>query len=228
MEHIDLYCERTSVDLLSEPLNAITNLAFLLAAWLCWRRYARVEGSWDRSGTFLMGMVALIGLGSSLFHTFATGWSMMADVIPIMIFIHAFLYFALIRFFGLSGFRSASLTAAYLLASYAIGELVGQTALNGSAGYVPPMAVLFLMGLTMRNRGHVYGVDLMRAAGVFAVALTFRTMDMAICESLPIGTHFLWHTFNGVALYIVGRAYMLSARIEAYPSVAISSSVSQT
>ena len=27
------------------------------------------------------------------------------------------------------------------------------------------------------------------------VALTFRTIDLSVCASLPIGTHFLWHSF---------------------------------
>ena len=34
---IDIYCERTGPGLLAEPVNAITNLAFLLAAAACWR-----------------------------------------------------------------------------------------------------------------------------------------------------------------------------------------------
>jgi len=31
---IDLYCERTTVDILDEPLGLVTNLAFLIAAAL--------------------------------------------------------------------------------------------------------------------------------------------------------------------------------------------------
>jgi hypothetical protein len=27
------------------------------------------------------------------------------------------------------------------------------------------------------------------------VALTFRTMDLSVCEAFPTGTHFLWHSF---------------------------------
>ena len=35
------YCERTDASYWSEPLNALTNAAFLIAAALCWRITAR-------------------------------------------------------------------------------------------------------------------------------------------------------------------------------------------
>ena len=34
---LDLYCERLSPGLLAEPLNALSNLAFLYAALTIWR-----------------------------------------------------------------------------------------------------------------------------------------------------------------------------------------------
>jgi hypothetical protein len=29
---------------------------------------------------------------------------------------------------------------------------------------------------------------------------------MAVCDALPLGTHFLWHSLNGLALYLLLRA----------------------
>ena len=34
LDPIDLYCERTTALLWAEPVNALSNLGFLLAAWL--------------------------------------------------------------------------------------------------------------------------------------------------------------------------------------------------
>ena len=34
---IDLYCERTAPGLWEEPINALTNLSFFVAAWFAWR-----------------------------------------------------------------------------------------------------------------------------------------------------------------------------------------------
>jgi hypothetical protein len=42
-EQIDAYCERTDFSYWSEPVNAVTNLAFLVAAVWMWRR----TGGWD-------------------------------------------------------------------------------------------------------------------------------------------------------------------------------------
>jgi hypothetical protein len=38
------------------------------------------------------------------------------------------------------------------------------------------------------------------------VSLTLRTLDEPLCASLPIGTHYFWHVFNAVALYLVSLA----------------------
>ena len=37
-------------------------------------------------------------------------------------------------------------------------------------------------------------------AAILAVSLFFRTIDDAVCARFPLGTHFLWHTLNGVML----------------------------
>jgi hypothetical protein len=46
------------------------------------------------------------------------------------------------------------------------------------------------------------------ALGLFAVSLTFRTLDNAVCDTLPLGTHFLWHVLNGCVLYLTTRGYL--------------------
>ena len=43
--------------------------------------------------------------------------------------------------------------------------------------------------------------SVLATAGIFLVSLTFRTVDVASCARLPLGTHFLWHVLNAVVLY---------------------------
>jgi hypothetical protein len=33
-------------------------------------------------------------------------------------------------------------------------------------------------------------------------ALGFRTYDLAVCASFPLGTHFLWHMFNSLGAFL--------------------------
>ncbi|MCD8494126.1 MAG: ceramidase domain-containing protein [Alphaproteobacteria bacterium] len=84
-EFIDIYCERLGPGLWAEPLNALTNAAFFIAAVLAYL-LARKENKLDWRSGILIGLVAIIGTGSTLFHTIATFWAMLTDSIPILIY----------------------------------------------------------------------------------------------------------------------------------------------
>src|SRR5262249_32960285 len=53
--------------------------------------------------------------------------------------------------------------------------------------------------------GHKAGQAMMVGAGLFVVSLTFRIVDLDVCATWPLGTHFLWHLFNAAVLYTVLR-----------------------
>src|SRR3972149_8535604 len=62
---IDLYCEVLGPGLWAEPLNALTNLAFLLTALASWQLARRSESGDGSLGSRITLMVA-IGAGSAL------------------------------------------------------------------------------------------------------------------------------------------------------------------
>ena len=95
------YCERGGPGLWAEPLNAVSNAAFLVAAWAGWR-LARERR--DRGGQALALILAAIGIGSTLFHTVAQVWAGLVDVLPIQIFILVYLALAV---WGLIDWRRA-------------------------------------------------------------------------------------------------------------------------
>ena len=97
---IDAYCERTSAAYWAEPVNAVTNLAFLLAAWVMWRRTAGLP-----LGRALSAVLAVIGVGSWLFHTHANGLTALLDVTPILGFILIYIFAATRDLLGLGGWR---------------------------------------------------------------------------------------------------------------------------
>src|SRR6478752_5502086 len=90
------YCERTGDLLWSEPLNALSNIAFFIAAWLLWKSY-KANHIRSRPTAVLIALIALVGFGSTLFHTFANGLTMLGDVIPIAVFTFYYLWNALRR-----------------------------------------------------------------------------------------------------------------------------------
>jgi hypothetical protein len=43
------------------------------------------------------------------------------------------------------------------------------------------------------------------AVMIFTVSLALRTVDLAVCETFRLGTHFLWHLLNAAVLYVLLR-----------------------
>jgi hypothetical protein len=88
---IDIYCERTGPEFWAEPVNAVSNLAFviaaLIAAVLARQANLRTPAVW-----ILIALAGLIGVGSFLFHTHATVWAALSDVAPIWSFVALYLY----------------------------------------------------------------------------------------------------------------------------------------
>jgi hypothetical protein len=208
LEPIRNYCERTSDLLWSEPLNAITNLSFLIAAWLLWKRY-KASATHDRPLAIMITLVAIVGIGSSLFHTFANRLTMLADVIPIALFTFFYLWHALRSLVGVSIYCTIGLLLVFVGLAVEMSHLPGEYRFNGSADYFPCLGALLAIGISLFIRGHAAAKYLLAAALCFMASLTFRSVDFAICESLPVGTHFLWHSINGVMLYLLVSAFFI-------------------
>lgn len=199
---LDNYCERMGPGLLAEPLNAVSNASFFLAAlygFALWRR------SGDRGVLLLAVIAVMVGTGSTLFHTLATRWAALADVIPIGIFIAVGFYLVMNRLLGLRTPWAAAATVVFFaispLVSTAVAPVVGS-----SAGYVPTLAALLGVGAFLRWTGRPGGAFVLATGLVFLVSLGMRIADLPACGALPIGTHFLWHLLNGLVLALVMRS----------------------
>ncbi|HUS97031.1 MAG TPA: ceramidase domain-containing protein [Hyphomicrobiaceae bacterium] len=211
------YCERgTDPGFWAEPLNALSNAAFLVAALLAWWLWRQRQPDARRAVDLaLVVLVAAIGTGSFLFHTFATRWAAIADVLPITVFMLAYMAYALRRFLVLPWIWVAGGLAVFMAALSSAEWLVcggSGRCFNGSAGYFPAVAALAVMGVWLSVRRHPAAVSLIWAGGLLALSLIFRTIDWSVCEQTrfltasPWGTHFIWHLANGTLLYVLLRA----------------------
>lgn len=211
---MDLYCERAGPEFWAEPVNALTNLAFI-AAGLWGVREAR-RRSTGRMVEFLAWWVVAIGIGSGLFHTFANRLTMFADVLPIAIFTILYTGFAIHRYLGFGRMAAAIIVVAFfgtsgLLAAYLPQELV--EASNGSTGYLPAFLALIVFGAAAALAGHPAGRWLVVAACVFVVSVTARALDMQLCSGgEALGTHFLWHLLNALVLGLLLAAAVRHGR----------------
>jgi hypothetical protein len=198
---IDAYCERTDASLWSEPLNAVTNAAFLVAAVAALMLWMR-RGGRDGPALLLVLAVVAVGLGSFAFHTVATVGASLADVIPIAIFIYGYFLLAMRRYLGLGAVGGIVATVGFFAASLLVARLLTPY-LGSSAGYVPALLALVGLGGYLAGLRHPAGEGLVAAGAVFVVSLIARTVDGPLCALLPIGTHFIWHVLNAVVLYVL-------------------------
>lgn len=193
------YCEQLSAQGAFEPLNAITNLAFLLAAARGWRELRAVPRQLPAGPRTLPPIVAAIGLGSFAWHATGEHWAELADVLPIGAFVLVFLASALRGIVGVGAAASLGACSALLAVCVAAASIAGDR-LNGSAAYLPVLAGLCGLWLACRNRNRGAARGFAFAAVLFTVSLVFRTADLWTCALTGIGTHWLWHLLNALLL----------------------------
>ncbi|MCF2869985.1 hypothetical protein L0664_02795 [Octadecabacter sp. G9-8] len=206
-EQIDAYCERIDFSMWSEPVNAVTNAAFLIAAIVMWRRSKGLIGA--RALTIVL---FAIGVGSGLFHTFATTWASTADVFPIVVFILLYLFLVHVHLIRWPVWAAAIATLGFV--PFAIGitvifQDVPFFSISSFYWSVPILLVVyapFIGGKTAR--GFLIG------AALLALSITVRSLDVALYDVWPLGTHFGWHILNAVMLGFmidVYRRHMVEA-----------------
>lgn len=212
---INAYCERIDPSFWAEPLNAASNAAFLVAAayaLVLWRR----KGGRDWPALWLIAVTTVVGIGSFLFHTFANRWSLLADVLPIAVFIYSYFLLSMRRYLGLGLLPAIGMTALFILFNMGFERLwfsvLPGAGLNGSVGYIPAVLALLAVGAgCVAIKRRAVGLSLFLAAGVLTVSLVFRSVDAMVCSAWPWGTHVFWHLLNGLVLFLLMRTAILRA-----------------
>ncbi|WP_147125642.1 ceramidase domain-containing protein [Shimia ponticola] len=197
-EQIDIYCERTDFTYWSEPLNAVTNAAFLIAALVMWHR---TRGHGLPIATALIVILACIGVGSFLFHTHATGWASLADITPIGLFILLYLYAVGHDFLGWTWWQAGLLVVAFVPFAAVVTPLMDRLPFFQISNFywnVPILLILFAPLVAQKNRQTALGMVI--GASILTISITLRSYDMPVCDDLPAGSHFWWHILNGVML----------------------------
>ena len=206
--HIDAYCERIDPGFWSEPINALTNLAFLAAALWIWPRTNGLP-----LARALAAILFGIGIGSFLFHTFATPWAALMDVVPIGVFILLYLFAVHRDVIGLGFWPALGATALFIPFAAITVPLLGMLPFFGiSAFYWTVPILLVIYALALHRTPHITR-GFLTGAGLLALSISARSVDETLCNFIPFGTHFLWHVFNAVMLawmILVYRRHMLA------------------
>ena len=205
---MDAYCERVGMGVFAEPLNALSNVSFLLAAWAAWVLASRT-GALSAGVRVLIALGASVGIGSILWHTYPTMLTLVLDSVPILIFIMWFIWLYARNVIGMQPVFAVASAVVFLLATLLAIPFAG--ILHGAFVYTPGLIVTLVLGVFHAREQTSARFTLLAAAGVYLAALFFRTIDNEVCPVLPIGTHFLWHLLIGLVTYLAMRPLILSA-----------------
>lgn len=203
-QQFDGYCERVDLTYWAEPINAVTNIAFILATIIMWRRSQGLT-----SARVLCGVLFTIGIGSFLFHTHATAWALLADVAPIGIYILTYLFLVNKDIMHWPWWIAALGTVAFLPYAAIIVPAMNQLPFFRISNFywtVPILLLIYAYALRAKHPKTARGFCI--GAGLLALSITLRSVDEIICTTLPLGTHFLWHCLNGVMLGYMIHVYI--------------------
>lgn len=198
---VDLYCERLGPEFWAEPLNALSNVFLLLPAVF---GFSQTE-LFSRNRWFRALAIAafLTAIGSFSFHTFANFLTLWLDVLPILVLMLIFFGYVLRKIFRVSKLITGLSLLAFSVAGVLLQVSPLKTILNGSFTYIHAVLVLVgMLGSLIVKRSRLVRLFSLIVI-VFFLSLVFRTFDHQFCVSWPYGTHFVWHTLNGLVIFLL-------------------------
>lgn len=209
MDSPTLYCEQFGT-LATQGLNGGSSVIFILVALLAvWYIYTTQRALRTR-GLVLAGLLALIGVGSFLWHMFPTPWTDLVDTLSIVVFAVSGMYVTLGTFFA-NMWTRISILGYLLVAAYFLEQLPH---LNGSAVYLFLLALLGCVCFLLYKKKKPTWRFFLWASILFVFAIAARILDPIVCSAIPIGLHFVWHVLvAGVGgLVIAGLALHQTAQ----------------
>ncbi|TAE57441.1 MAG: hypothetical protein EAZ89_03920 [Bacteroidetes bacterium] len=200
-----IYTETDTSRFIVEPWNGLSAAFFLLIVvyWL-----SQIRGQWRKHGfmTAALPVLAVGGVGGTIYHAFRLSRVfLLMDFLPIVILcLCASVYF----FVWVTGkwwlallMIASGLTLSGLMFQFAErGGLPASVAITVNYAIMGAFILLPIGWLLLKTHFR-HGRWVGYALGAFLLALLFRWADPQAW--LPMGTHFLWHTFGAIACHCV-------------------------
>lgn len=169
-----------------EPINTISNLAFVMAGAVAFYILRKQRGLLKFTLPLLL---ILIGLGSGWWHASHTHYGYIADTFSILIFASVVGVLFLKKIF--ESWTTVVLAFVALLSTALLTEQLPY--LNGSLPYVVLLLGFVIGGVFCAKKFPESRALLITTTFTFALAILFRSTDMLVCSAIAVGTHFMWH-----------------------------------
>jgi hypothetical protein len=193
------YCETlsalsaNSITFPIEPANTVSNGVIVLFGLASMYMVAkRTPRAFDLY--IVSALLVACGIGSGIWHGLRDGTALFWEVQAGLFFL---LGVAVCWAFRLwSPVISAAFVVAFVVSFAVSREYFGFT--NQRWVAAAPAVILFgsilaAQTVARSKRAALLGLA---AMGLSLTALAFRTYDLTVCDSFPMGTHWLWHMFN--------------------------------
>ena len=203
MDNIFFYCERTSSDILGEPINFFTNLFFIIFSVLLLFNKSILNKKYAL-------LIFLIGVGSMLFHSIPNRLTGFLDIFFIISFIFYYIFTLYIKL-NIKKYISAIISIVFIVICFVFGIFSKNTLLGSSAFYLPIIFHMLFLYLYFLNNKKIYMYHnlFLFILVLFSFSLLLRSVDLYLCNLFFIGTHFIWHILNALVLYLLVKFYYL-------------------
>ena len=206
------YCERgLAPNFWAEPINALANIAFIIAGYLGYR-ILKEHGVKSKELVIMPWLLSLVGLGSFIYHTARNSVTLIFDAVPIYVFI-LYALFLTLKYLFESKTKASLVLGGFFLLEVILSIYVPREFLNGSIRHLAAIVFISALGvLLFKKYGDKIKIPITSVIGLYGFAILFRSVDMAVCDIVPIGTHFLWHTlaafagYNAIKLLVLMKA----------------------
>jgi hypothetical protein len=189
---------------LVEPWNSLSSLLILIPAFY-WLYKIRKSIPHFRFMLYAIILVVLGGLGSTLFHGLRISpFFLFMDFVPSAILSLSVSIYLWLKILKKWWYVLLIVIPVFLMRFLFWGRLPAHLSINLSYFITGFFAGLPLVIIMFRTKFRMWGT----VAGAiipFIIALIFRETDTIHFSFLPMGTHFLWHTFSAVGTFFVLR-----------------------
>jgi hypothetical protein len=188
------YCERNSIETFAEPLNALSNVAFVLCGIIFFLRKGMIKNPLPYS-------VIFIGFSSFLFHYIPTRFYSTLDVFSILLFVVLYNTLLTKNILNYSFFKSALSSIILILMSFLLGILFSKTIISTSSFYLGLLSYMIYIAFLLKKASNIK--YFLIAIILFSISLIVRSIDIYLCDLISFGTHFVWHILNSLVIYFL-------------------------
>ena len=186
MEMNFLYCDASTWLGISQPWNVFSNILFVFLSLFVW--------SSPLARRHRYGLL-LIAFGSALWHSTGLHWALWIDIGAIVVW-------AVLYALDIKDHIPQSRTKIFisllilLLTSIVFAVILKPLTPMLSGAFIPYALLLLAMAFKSNKHRSVFLIS----SFAMLTAIVMREIDMIACDTMTMGTHWLWHTLAAVSL----------------------------